>query len=851
MGEVYKARDSRLDRTVAIKVSQEKFSGHFEREARAVAALNHPNICTLHDVGPNYLVMEYVEGTPIRGPMPLDKAIDYGCQILNALDAAHRKGITHRDLKPDNILLSKQNIKLLDFGLAKQAMPLQESDATRALTLKGSIVGTLQYMAPEQLQGKEADARSDIFSFGCVLYELLTGARAFEGANAASVITAVMSREPEPLASMQVAAPAAMERVLRRCLAKDPDERWQSVRDLRDELEWIAETGGVAALPSARPRGAWSSLAGWIAAAVIAIAFLWFAHSHWNDQPEGGGVRLAINPPEKTIFSFGFQGITVPVPLLAVSPDGRAIAFAATSTEGRTRLWLRLLEDTTAHPLPGTEECTDPFWSPDSRWLGFVSEGKLKKIPAGGGPVQVIAAHGNSRGASWGPDGTILFASGNTGLFRVASSGGPVTEVTRLDVSRQEGSHRFPRFLPDGRHFLYLIRSGLAEQCGIYAGSLDGKSKKMLLRVDSNAVYAPPGYLLYLDGDMLLAHAFDPGRIELSGQPLTIAERVGHASVGYASMSVSSNGVLVYAGPILRSGRLTWLDREGKSLGTLAPEGDYTDFRLSPDENRLAASLINPRAGSVDIWLTDIARGSTSRYTSGTLNALPVWSPDGTRIIYRSVRKGLAEFYQKSASGAGKDEPVLLEERKRAVITESTNLEPTDWSPDGRHLLYSTSSSNSELWLLPLSPEGGKPVRLIDSPGNLMHANFSPDGHLIAYTSNESGKWEVHVQSFPLSDRKWQVSTTGGYEPRWRGDGREIYYLAEDRKLMAVPVGAGPAFGIPKALFQTRVLAGVNPLRMSYVPSRDGRRFLVNMQSGEPVPNPITVVLNWTAGIKR
>jgi Tol biopolymer transport system component len=468
--------------------------------------------------------------------------------------------------------------------------------------------------------------------------------------------------------------------------------------------------------------------------------------------------------------------------------------------------------------------------------------------------VQILASSGIARGASWGKDGTILFAKGNTGICRVASTGGSVSEVTKLDFSLLEGSHRWPSFLPDGQHFLYGIRSGLPEKQGIYAGSIDGKTKKRLLPHDSFAVYAAPGYLMYLDGDTILAQPFDSDRLELSGQPLMVAEQVGHASSGYGSMSVSGSAIFAYSGPMMRPGRLTWFDRDGRPLGTVAAEGNYIDFRLSPDESRLAASLVNPKFGSVDIWLSDIARGNALRLTSGYyLSASPIWSPDGRRIIYRTVRTGMAEFYRKSASGGGKDEPVLLEKVQREALAESNVSEPTDWSTDGRHLLYSTSTSNVQLWLLPFSPGGdaGKPFKLIDSPADMMHGNFSPDGGLITYSSNETGVWEVYAQTFPLSDRKWQISTDGGYQARWRADGREVYYLTRSRKLMSVTVNAGPSFGVPKPLFQTQVPSGINSLNMHYVPSRDGRRFLVNTQIGEPTPNPITVVLNWTAALKK
>jgi Tol biopolymer transport system component/predicted Ser/Thr protein kinase len=817
MGEVYKARDTRLDRVVAIKVSKEQFSQRFEREARAVAALNHPHICTLHDVGPDYLVMEYIEGAPLKGPLPVEKAAEYAGQILDALDAAHRKGITHRDLKPANILVTKQGIKLLDFGLAHRA-PGENNPPT--LTLVGTVMGTPAYMAPEQWEGKAADARSDIYSFGCVLYEMLTGKRA--------------ARDQKPV------EPAALENVLAGCLEKDPDDRWQSARDVRRAL----------ALPTssvAKPVRRWPRTA----AAAVVVGALWFL-APWRGRAPATGdlVSFVIYPPERTAFSAAIN-TTVNVPQFALAPDGRAILFVAGSLGGRPMLWVRSLEQVSARALPGTEDALHPFWSPDNRWIGFFADGKLKKIPAAGGAVQVVTQKiTDFRGGTWGPDDTIVFATGSEPLQRVASAGGAAIPLSI--VAPGEGSHRYPQLLPDGRHFLYA-NIGSTDQSGVYAGSLDDQTGKRLLRTATSAIYAPPGYLLFVDGDSLLGQAFDAERLEVSGQPFLIAEHAGRSTAYLSAVSTSRAGTIAYAGTIAQNGRLTWLDRGGNALGSAAPEGEYTDFRLSPNEKSLAASLVDPKAGTVDVWMTDLARGSNTRLTRGGLiNNSPIWSPDGAQLVFRTNRNGFITFYQKSAAGGGNEQSVLAVETERAAQIASNNLMDTDWSPDGRQILFSVPAvaSGNDLWLLPLTGDK-KPLKFLASPSDEMHGNFSPDGHLVAYTSNESGRFQVDVQTFPLSDKKWQVSTDGGYEPRWRGDGREIYYLSEDRKLMAVTVGAGPSFEVPKPLFQTRVPAGVTANRMHYVPSRDGRRFLVNTQTGDPAPNPITVVLNWTAGLKK
>jgi len=849
MGEVWKARDSRLDRLVAIKVGAAHFSERFEREARAIAQLNHPHICQLHDVGPDYLVMELVEGVPLAGPMPFPRAIHYAEQILDALDAAHRKGIIHRDLKPANILVTRQGIKLLDFGLAKQLSTPEAADATRtiALTKVNTILGTLHYMSPEQLEAKEADARSDLFAFGAVLYEMLTGKRAFAGTSQASVVAAILERDPPSVGDV---APAAIDRVLCRCLAKDPEARWQSASDVKGVLEWIAQDIATVETQKKSPR--WERT-GWIAlAGSLLMMALWFAARSGRGPDAGSPVRFAIYPPEKSVFS-GSVIATVPVPQFALSPDGGALVFAASTAGAKPMLWVRTMDGVAPHPLAGTENAQNPFWSPDGRWVGFFVSGKLEKIPVGGGAVQVVTEGlADNFGGSWGADDTILFTTGINPIFSVSSAGGTVTPVTSLDKSTQEQTHRWPQFLPDGRHFLFLVQRVPAEQSGVYAGSVDGKPPKLLIRSNANAVYARPGYLLWVDGDALLGQAFDAERLRLNGQPFTVAEQVGRSTAFQIAASASRTGTLAYSGAILRLGNLTWFDHNGIPLGSAGPEGDSVDFRISPDDKRVAVSVADRKAGHPDIWLTDLARGNRTQFTFGPgINASVVWSPDGTRLLYRKVWGGLIEFYEKSAAGGGDESAVLKWETYRAAGIPAINLVPSDWSPDGRNLIYSVPTlSGFHLWVMPLAGDR-KPVQYLASPSDQLHANFSPGGHLVAYSSNESGRFEVYVQTFPLSDRKWQVSTNGGYEPRWRADGREIYYLSEDRKLMAAAVGTGPSFDAPKPLFQTRIDTVVHANRTHYVPSRDGRRFLINTQVGEPAPVPIIIALNWTVGLKK
>ena len=844
----------------------------FEREARTVAAFDHPHICSIFDVGladgTFFIVMPLLEGQTLaarleKGPLPVDQALTLGAEIADALDKAHRQGIVHRDLKPANIMLTRTGSKLLDFGLAKLRAPngpISTSGMARLETtletVQGTILGTVQYMAPEQVEGKDADPRSDIWALGAVIYEMTTGTRPFAGDTPASVIGAILKDTPASISTRQPLAPRALNDVVERCLAKDPDERWQSIADVGRILQDIASNQKADTAQRAPPRGASKERIAWIAMTVLmSIALAYVTVGRRPVVQTGDLVRLSVNPPERLMFAAHINA-TVPTPQFAVSPDGRSIAFVAASPAHRPTIWLRSLDDIDARVLPGTEDASEPFWSPDSRWLAFFDgQGRLRKVAGAGGPAQTITDSAfDPRGGSWGADDTILFGTGYGGVQRVPATGGTPKAVTELDVSKQEGSHRWPHFLPDGRHFFYTVRSGLADQRGVYVSTLDGKTKRFLIRSDGNMQYVAPGYVLFLNEDTLLGQSFDPARLALEGQPIPIAARVGRSSRGDGAFSSSSKGTLAYAGSnTLQPGRLTWFDRSGTSLGEVGPDGDhdYADFRLSPDETRLAASLLDPKVALPDLWLIDLVRGNTSRFTFGpALNSAAVWSPDSGRIAFRTNRKGLVELYQKSAGGGGDDQPLLVEDAVRAMGVGSSNLLPSDWSSDGQYIAFATGIP-TDLWLLPAAGKKS-PVRLTRSPSAELHANFSPDGRFIAYTSNESGRYEVYAQTLPQSDRKWTISTDGGYEPRWRADGREIYYLSEDRKLMAVPVSTGAApFGVPRALFQTEVHAGVYMLRTHYVPNRAGTRFLVHTRSGDLVPVPITVVLNWTAGSKK
>jgi len=837
MGEVWRARDTRLNRTVAIKVGKQQFSQRFEQEARAVAALNHPHICQLYDVGPDYLVMEYVEGAALKGPMPIGKAVEYAGQILEALDAAHRKGITHRDLKPANILLTKQGIKLLDFGLAKQTGPSQETDITQALTGQGQILGTLQYMSPEQLQGKPTDMRSDLFAFGCVLYEMLTGKRAFEGESAASVIAAILEREPAPLT---VTPP--LERIVRRSLAKDPDQRFQTARDLKAAMAWAMEQPPPST--AAKPRGRW-----WIAAAILAIGILGgaFAVLYYR-QPlaDDRVVRLQINPPEGSRFSFGnlIGGI-------ALSPDGRTAAFVA-SGNGKTGLWVRPLDGTTSRMIAGTEGAAYPFWSPDGKSLAFLAGGNLQRVDLAGGAPIAICALFEFRGGAWGSDGQILYGTTSSGLFRVPASGGTPSPLTALNASRREGSHRWPQILPGGR-FLYWARGDTPENTGIYAVSFAKPGEPVrLARTDTNGLYAPgsdgKGYLLWLRGGTLVAQEFNPSTLKLVGEPHPLADPVARVGiVGQMNVAVSTGGMLLYSASNVSS-QFTWLDRTGKPLATVGEPGEYTSvFRLSPDGRSVATVRDDP--GGRDIWLLEAERGVVGRFTTNwELSIYPVWSPDSRTIVFTSGAS--RNLFRKDTSGAGSEEPLAPAANTRLA---------TDWSRDGRYLLYHEIGPDTprHLWVLGMTPDGraapdAKPRPYLRTRFNESYGRFSPDSppRWVAYQSDVTGRYEVYIQAFPEPRGKFQISTGGGQYPQWGAGGRELFYLSPDYKLMVVSLKLGTdsvEAANPRQLFPLPSLdIGFSP----YDTAPDGQRFLVRATPAQ-VGQPLTVIVNWPALLKK
>ncbi len=866
MGEVYRALDTRLGREVAVKVLTQHLSSsadlraRFEREARTVSSLNHPHICTLHDIGregdTEYLVMELVEGETLaarleRGPLPTDALLRHAIEIADALDKAHRQGIVHRDLKPGNVMLTKSGVKLLDFGLAKAIAPLAPPGSLTALptqanlTQEGTILGTVQYMAPEQLEGKETDARTDIFAFGVVLYEMATGKKAFSGTSQASLISAIMRSDPPPISTIQPMTPAALDRAVKTCLAKDADERWQSAHDLASELRWIAEgprTGAVApalARRKIRERLFWGLT---VVALLLAVAAVVVRDGN-RTEVVPGPTRTSILLPGKTAL----RG-------LALSPDGRTLALVARDSSGRSLLWIRPLDSFSVQPLPGTENPSFPFWSPDSRFVAFFADGKLKKIEASGGPPQTLCDAPINRGGTWNQEGVILFAPASEGpIYRVSASGGLPTPVTRIDPSRGEASHRWPFFLPDGRHFLYLVASfgsgGQVERHGIYVGSLDSEEEKFLLRAKSTVAYAHPGYLIFTRERILLAQPFDLKDLRITGDPFPVAEEIQYFRQTYnALFSVSQNGALLYQ-PRSASGvsQLVWYDRSGKEIGSLGAPGEQANPRISPDGKRVALDIVDPQTDNTDIWIYESSGGIPTRFTSDpAVETSPIWSPDGGRIVFTSPRPSHPDLYQRSSSGAGNEEALLPSERSKI---------PTDWSLDGRFILYRTydATTNLELWVLPVGGDR-KPIPFIKTTFGVSHGQFSPDGRWVAYSSNESGTWEIYVAPFPGPGGTWKVSRAGGSEPRWRRDGKELFYLAPDRKLMAVDVKEGPTFeaDVARPLFQTRPREHISSVDLfSYDVSADGQRFLVNTDVGETSTTPLTVVLDWTSTLKR
>jgi len=876
MGEVYRARDTRLERTVAIKILPAHLScdpvrkQRFEREAKTISSLNHPHICVLHDAGHqdgvDYLVMECVEGETLakrlqKGPLPLEQVLKYGAQIADALDKAHRSGVVHRDLKPGNIMLTATGAKLLDFGLAKPAAPLTSAAMLTAVTEdspvteQGTIVGTFQYMSPEQVEGKELDGRSDIFSLGAVLYEMLTGQRAFEGKSQFSVASSILEKEPAPISAVKPMTPPALDHALKKCLAKAPDERWQSASDLASELRWIAEAGSHAGVPAPaiavqKTRQPLTQAAAALAAAIAFIAVVGWWRSAHEAPAEAHVVRSMILPPDGGTFVFNG-----PIGGAFLSPDGGSVAFIA--RVGRvTQLWVRRLDSLAPRALPETEDVSFAFWSPDSRNLGFFAQGKLKRIAVTGGPPQTLCDADSSRGASWGRRDVIIFARVSGEILRIAASGGTPQRVTALDASRHEGTHRWPYFLPDGNHFLYMaaLLGPVSEENVFYLGSLDQKESRMLLRGSSPIAYAMD-HVLYLAGNMLMAKPFDPVKLDFTGEAIAIAEGVQFDPLFSSGIfSVSENGALVYQqgkGGVAHS--LALFDRNGKRLGNLG-ESTPGSPRFSPDAKSVVYDSISSNSGKIDFWLLEIGSGNRTRLASDPLNLgfhSAAWSPDGTRLAYVSMKTGNRAIYIKAVNQ-------MAPEEERWEARDDTFLAPGDWTPDGKFLILTERQvriAENRISLLPVAGRDAALPLLEVKGANLDSGKVSPDGRWIAYRSDESGRNEIYISSFPRPTGKLQVSTAGGLTPQWRNDGKELYYLALDKMLVVVElketggslqaVSTRPLFEMFQTMFLTAAGMG------QYDATRDGKRFVVDSVITDESPAPLNLVQNWTAELKK
>jgi Tol biopolymer transport system component/tRNA A-37 threonylcarbamoyl transferase component Bud32 len=863
MGEVYKAKDTRLERSVAIKVLPQHLSSspevrqRFEREAKTISQLSHSHICALYDVGNQdgveYLVMELLEGETLadrlgKGALPLEQTLRYGTEIADALDKAHRQGIVHRDLKPGNVMLTKSGVKLLDFGLAKAMAPPVQSAVTSLPTVMGSqkpelteagtILGTFQYMAPEQLEGREADGRTDIFAFGCVLYEMATGRKAFTGASQASLISSIMKEEPAPISATAPMTPPALERVVKRCLSKDPEDRWQNAADLKSELKWIAEGGSQSGIPapvaatSARRRLAWAP---WAAALVLA-ALAFAAGRSLRGAPDAV-IRSSIEIPGQ-LELLRWSSI-------ALSPDGTTLAFAATGSDGKRAIWTRRMDDFNIQALSGTEGGESPFWSPDSKSIGFFADRKLKRVPSGGGPVLTVCDAQDGRGGTWNAEDLIVFAPAPfSGLFKVPASGGAPVAVTK--VEHPGATHRLPWFLPGGKRVLYLSGAQVSDstkETSIQALDLTTGKSTLVAKENSEGRFVPPGYLAFVREGNLLLQPFDPSSLKVSGAPIPVAQGVAFEAFRWiGNFTFSNTGRLVFqSSEAARRSRMTWFDLDGKELGSIGEAASFFTLALSPDGQRVAATVLGTRNARPEVRLYDLERGVGTRFTFGDEGAnFPVWSPDGREIAYGDPGSGIRV---KPADGGSEG---------RLVLNLPTNVWALGWAPDGKRMLLriqDPSAGGVDLSDFPLEADA-KPRRLFGTdPSEFINGAISPDGKWLLYVSNETGRQEIYVVPYPGLGERRQVSTSGGTNGRWLGDHSILYVQPSDGKLLAVDLdvkGDSVRMAAPRAIFGNKV-----PPRGPFDVTRDGKRLLIAVPVDDSSSAQIRFVSDWRTELAK
>ena len=867
MGEVYRAKDTRLNRIVAIKILSAHLSDNpetkqrFEREARAISALNHPSICQLYDIGSqdgtDFLVMEFLEGETLadrlsKGAMPLSEVLKTGTAVAEALAFAHRQGIVHRDLKPSNIMLTPAGAKLMDFGLAKplsaqttgmsaESAPTFTAAATMSgssplspLTMAGSVLGTIQYMSPEQIEGKPADARSDLFALGAVLYEMLTGTRPFQGKSQISVASAILEQNPEPITSVQPLTPPSLEHVVSTCLAKNPNERFQSAHDVALALRWIGQSGSTTAKSNGTKIQNRERLA-WLMASALAVALVvlvgWWLSSRGKDNTSYFAAPL----------SFEAQDV-------AIAPNGHTVVIVGHLESERSNvLWLYEPGSQEPTRIPNTEGANFPFWSADGRSLGFFGDGKLKRLELAGGSVQTLCDAPTGRGGTWNMNGDIVFTPNGLlgeGLYRISASGGTPTLIASPDRSLKEDSLRWPFFLPDGIHYLYsaINLSGQKDLYAIYVGALNANEKHLVLRTQSNAAYVDPGYVLFYRDHTLFAQRFDLRNLKLSGEPAPLYSDIAFGPrISKAVYSASRSGLLVAQKAGVSVSQLVWFDRKGHELGVAVKPGIYGNVALSPNGRFVASDTTDPGSLNTDIYTYDVDSGEAKRLTfDPAIDSMPIWSPDGKRFVFSDNRGAHFDLYLKDSDGAREEQE---------IPQDGSDRHPNDWSRDGKHILY---ERGADLWYVSLPDL--KPTEFLKATSTLKTARFSPDGKWVAYASSESGKWEIYVTSFPDARGKWQISNGGGTQPLWRGDGHELFYLSTDDKIMGVPVKTGANFdpGTPAMLFQAypRETVAATSEQFFYDVSRDGQKFLINTQLKSAI-TPMSVVLHWPSKLNN